>query len=156
MFSAMVGSGTLLGSNRTPKSLTTKKHPAAFLDSHAHSHVLLGVTTIAMKDGVHERFLQGELDIPEIMRTAVFCKQTQGLGNDAFYKASVRRNQFVQLDDQPILVKLTPGEGCASSSASRRPFRSSNEHIIPLIPREHTQSSKHHFLSRRHAWLAAL
>ena len=67
---------------------------ATFLNSHAHSHVLFGVTAIAMKDGVHERFLQGKLDIPEIVTTTIFFEQTKNAGNSAFNIASVRRNPF--------------------------------------------------------------
>jgi hypothetical protein len=62
-----------------------------------------------MKDGVHERFLQGKLDIPEIVTTTICFEQTKDPGNNAFNMASVRRNQFVQLDDQLILVKLALG-----------------------------------------------
>ena len=33
------------------------------------------VTAIAMKDGVHERFLTGKPDIPEIVTTTIFFEQ---------------------------------------------------------------------------------
>jgi len=85
------------------------EYSAALLNSHAHSHVLFGVAAIAMKDGVHERFLQSKLDIPQIVTTTIFFEQTKNPGNSAFNMASVRRNQFVQLDDQLILVELAPG-----------------------------------------------
>jgi len=55
-----------------------------------------------VKDGVHERFLQGKLDIAQFLTTTVLFQQINYPANQTFYFEGVRRNHFVQLDNQGI------------------------------------------------------